>query len=174
MIRFAFAFISILLYYINTATTAQSESIRIVLLRHSEKATDDPKNPSLSERGKNYARSLQELFSETKFDGAFSTPYKRTRNTIQHVADANGLKIEDYQPMSVEGILEKINNEKLRSVIVAAHSNTVTHLVNKLVSTADLKELDESDYGKIFIVNYFPNSIDKNTLVILNTKAFLK
>jgi 2,3-bisphosphoglycerate-dependent phosphoglycerate mutase len=158
----------------STLAVAQDQSIKIVLLRHSEKATDDPKDPSLSDRGKNYARSLQELFSETKFDGAFSTPYKRTRSTIQHVADANNLKVQDYSPMSVDGILEKIKIDKLNSVIIAAHSNTVTHLVNQLVATASLKELDESDYGKVFIVNYFANDKNKNTLVILNTKAFLK
>ncbi len=173
MNRFVSALIFLLFSYGNTSF-AQTESVRIVLLRHSEKATDDPKDPSLSERGQNYARSLQELFSETKFDGAFSTPFKRTRSTIQHVAEVNGLKIQDYQPMSIDGILKKINNEKLSSVIVAAHSNTVTHLVNKLVSSANLRELDESDYGKVFIVNYFPSDTNKNTLVILNTKAFLK
>ena len=173
MNRFLFTIVIFLFSYGNT-TFAQSESIRIVLLRHSEKATDDPKDPSLSDRGKNYARSLQELFSETKFDGAFSTPYKRTRSTIQHVAEANGLKIQDNKPMNVEDILDQINNGKLTSVIVAAHSNTVTHLVNKLVLNANLDELDESDYGKIFIVNYFPSDTKRNALVILNTKAFLK
>lgn len=173
MNRLVFTLI-LVLFSSGNCLLAQSESVRIVLLRHSEKATDDPKDPSLSERGNNYARSLQEFFSETKFDGAFSTPYKRTRNTIQHVAEANNLKIQDYQPLSIDGILKTINEENLSSVIIAAHSNTVTHLVNKLVSSAGLSELDETDYGKVFIVNFFPKDQTKNTLVILNTKAFLR
>ena len=154
-------------------TYAQSESVSIVLLRHSEKAAMDGQDPDLSPRGKNYALALKTFFSETKFDAAFSTPYKRTRETIQQVAESNHLVIRDYKPFDIKGILQQISNENLHSVIVAAHGNTINLLVNQLVSGANVAELDESDYGKIFIVNYFPDNPHLNTLLILNTQQFL-
>ncbi len=153
---------------------AQDQPLKLVLLRHSVKASDGTKDPDLNSSGQKYAEALNRFFSETKFDAAFSTPYKRTRQTIQTVANTNGLTLKDYQPLDIASILKQIEENGYKTVIVAGHSNTIPFLVNALVPRANLKELEETDYGKIFIVSYFKERPASSTVFVLNTIDFLE
>ncbi len=151
----------------------QEEPTRIVLLRHSVKANDGTGNPPLSESGHRYAEKLVDFFSEMKFDAAFSTPYIRTENTIQPLAQANNLTIKHYKPLDVSDILAAVEKNGYKSVIVAGHSNTIPFLVNNLVKEAGLKELDETDYGKVYVVLFYKSSPQLNTYFVLNTAMLL-
>lgn len=152
---------------------SQEDPVRIVLLRHSVKANDGTGDPPLSENGQKYAEKLAEFFSEMKFDAAFSTPYLRTENTIRPLVLANHLTIKHYKPLDVSEILKSVEQNSNKNVIVAGHSNTIPFLVNNLVKGAGLKELDETDYGKVYIVLYYKNIPQLNTYFILNTEMFL-
>lgn len=131
--------------------------IKIVLLRHSVKAETAGRDPELNAAGKQYAEALNRFFAEEKFDGAYATPFKRTQQTIAPVAVKNQLAIRDYGPVDGKGLLAKIQDSKQKAVIVAGHSNTLHHLVNYFVPEADMKELEETDYGKIFMITWYPD-----------------
>ena len=152
---------------------SNSESITVILLRHSEKVADGSKNPDLTERGKNYAQSLAKLFSEVKFDAAFSTPYTRTQETIGVLVKGQSIPLYEYPPLDMKNILKVVGEKGYKTIIVSGHSNTVPFLVNDLVPSAKLEELDESDYGKIYIVKYFKGMPEISSFMVLNTVEFL-
>jgi 2,3-bisphosphoglycerate-dependent phosphoglycerate mutase len=146
----------ICLFFLGVSFSTHAQ-IKIVLLRHSVKAETAGRDPELSVEGKRYAALLDKFFTEEKFDGAYATPFKRTQQTIQPLALRNQLAIRDYGPVDGKGLLAKIQENKQKSVIVAGHSNTLHHLVNFLVPEANMKELEETDYGKIFMITWYPD-----------------
>ncbi len=136
--------------------SAQAQ-VKIVLLRHSVKAETAGRDPELSAEGKRYAEALHRFFALETFDGAYATPFKRTQQTLEPIAVANKLAIRDYGPVDGKGLLAKIQENKQKSVIVAGHSNTLHYLLNFFVPEAEMKELEETDYGKIFMITWYPD-----------------
>lgn len=169
--KFLLSTVFLSLMFFNTKLSyAQNHTVQIVFVRHSEKEAG--KDPDLTQKGKNYAKSLVTFFSENKFDAAYSTPYKRTLQTIQPLAEKQELEIKNYAPLDSNFLKNEV--QKWNKVLVVGHSNTIPNLINSFVPNANLKEIDESDYGKVFVVNYNKKEPQKSTYIILNTVEFLR
>ncbi len=162
-------FFTFLLLFAAMGSQAQ---IKVVLVRHSVKSDNTSRDPDLSAEGKNYAEALGRFLENESFDGAYATPFKRTHQTIEKVAVKNQLAIRDYPPVDGKGLLAKIQESGQKSVIVAGHSNTIHHLINYFVPEAKMEELDESDYGKVFLISYYGDR--PASLFVLNTKDWIK
>lgn len=122
---------------------------KIILVRHAEKTNDGTTNPSLSEVGLNRAKRLSELLSEVKIDEAYSTPYKRTTETLTPLCESKNIKITSYDTKDTQFVEKKIKNGE--TIIIAGHSNTIPYLVNKLIKEDKYREIDEDDYGKMWV-----------------------
>lgn len=122
---------------------------KIILVRHAEKTNDGTTNPSLSEVGLNRAKRLSELLSEVKIDEAYSTPYKRTTETLTPLCESKNIKITSYDAKDTQFVEKKIKSGK--TIIIAGHSNTIPYLVNKLIKEDKYREIDEDDYGKMWV-----------------------
>ena len=57
----------LLLVFVTSAGIAQTTTT-FILVRHAEKGTDDPRDPDLSDAGKQRAQVLANLLKETKVD----------------------------------------------------------------------------------------------------------
>lgn len=134
--------------------TENDEITRIIIVRHAEKNDDGTKNPSLSEMGKSRAERLGKMLSEFKIDKLFSTPYARTTETLLPIATSRKLEINNYNPGDKSFATNLLNTVKGQTIVIAGHSNTCPDLVNTLINDAKYKNLDESDYGKIWIVTF--------------------
>lgn len=133
---------------------AQSPTITtVILVRHAEKGTDDPKDPELSEAGKQRAQRLAEVLKEIKVDAIYSTPYKRTRNTVAPLAEAKGLSIVTYDPSKKDEIDLLLQKFAGGTIVVAGHSNTVPGFANYLTGKTEFQNFDDSDYDNLLIVN---------------------
>ena len=74
------------------ANTAHREAMTtFVLVRHAEKATDDPKDPSLSDVGRARAARLLVSFDGVPVTAVYATGYRRTQATAQPTAGALAL-----------------------------------------------------------------------------------
>ena len=145
---------------------ASSEIItRVIIVRHAEKDNNENKNPSLTEIGKARAERLNALLNEFKIDALYSTPYSRTTETLQPIAKARNLEIKSYNPNEKNFALNLLNNEKGKTIIVAGHSNTCPILANILMNESKYSDMDESDYGKIWIIT-FKNDILADCIVL--------
>lgn len=133
---------------------SQDEITKIIVVRHAEKENDGTKNPSLSEAGKIRAEKLKDLFVDVKIDKLFSTNYKRTIETLQPIAASKKLDIVNYNPNDLNFAKNLISMDKGKTVLVVGHSNTCPKLVNSLIDESKYQNLDENDYGKIWIVTF--------------------
>lgn len=150
-----FRFIIILLFTAGTSndTAAQKDSItKVFIVRHAEKADDGSKDPPLSESGKNRAAALAKTLSKTPVHGIYSTPYKRTRETVAVLSAQSGVSIEGYNPMDTDGLQALVGNNKGKTLVFVGHSNTVPLILNKFSQTSQYKDVPENEFDHIWIL----------------------
>ena len=140
-------------------TTSENQVSTIILIRHAEKAEAHSKDPSLSEKGKERAEALVQLFKEMPIDSFYATPYKRTMETITPIAKVNGKEILTYNPSDKNNIAEMMQSGKGKKIMIAGHSNTIPPMVNALIGKNEFTTMDENEYGKIWIVVFKGNAL---------------
>tara|TARA_R110000796_G_scaffold252627_1_gene388996 strand:- start:82193 stop:82696 length:504 start_codon:yes stop_codon:yes gene_type:complete len=146
---------------------AQStQSTTFILVRHAEKGTDDPRNPSLNAEGKLRAEKLLNMLSDVEIGAIYSSPYKRTKETVTPLSAKLGLEIQEYNPSKNSFADEALKSYQGKTVLVSGHSNTVPGLANYILGEEKFKQLDESEYGKIFILTV--DAIGKAKVMVLN------
>jgi len=149
-----------------TFSSLGQELTTFILVRHAEKATDDPRDPSLSEAGKLRAGRLNKLLSPMDISAIYSTAFKRTRNTVQPIAESKSLQVEDYNYDNRLLLTQFLEKHQGGTIIISGHSNTTPMLVNQLIGERKFEWLDEKEYDKIFIVTL--SELGKGKLSILS------
>jgi 2,3-bisphosphoglycerate-dependent phosphoglycerate mutase len=131
-----------------------NEITKIILVRHAEKLNDGSKNPSLSEIGKIRAEKLKDMFADVKIDKLFSTPYLRTKETLEPLSINRNLPIIEYNPGDKSFAENLLIYEKGKTIVVVGHSNTCPELVNNLLKMEKFKALTETEYNKIWMLTF--------------------
>jgi broad specificity phosphatase PhoE len=130
----------------------------IVLVRHAEKSTDDPRDPSLSEAGQRRALSLVAVLMDARVKDIYVTQYKRTRQTAEPIAQAAMISMIE-RPINAANSAtyaqdlasEILTRSAGKSVLVVGHSNTIPDIVKALSGSA-VPPIADADYDRIFIV----------------------
>src|SRR5258705_1933597 len=132
-------------------------STTIVVVRHAEKSTDDPRDPSLTAAGQQRALVLSSVLKDAGVTAIYTTQYKRNRQTAEPLAQRNGISITE-RPISganttyaQELAHEILTTNAGKSVLVVGHSNTVPDIVKALSGTA-VAPITDPEYDHIFIV----------------------
>tara|TARA_A100001015_G_scaffold316383_1_gene430509 strand:+ start:3501 stop:3995 length:495 start_codon:yes stop_codon:yes gene_type:complete len=136
-----------------------------VLVRHAEKATDDPKDPSLTAEGDQRAMDLMEMFKLEEVEAIYSTPFKRTINTVKPLADLQQVEVKEYNPFD-KGFLGWVVENSSGTVFISGHSNTIPFMVNELIGEDRFEQLDDSEYNKIFVVTL--TQLGNGKVMVLN------
>jgi 2,3-bisphosphoglycerate-dependent phosphoglycerate mutase len=153
--------LTIIFLFITTLTYAQPVTT-FILVRHAEKANDGTKDPALNEAGLIRAQALAKLMQATKVDAIYTTPYKRTRNTVTPLAAAKGFDVLEYNKIEeMDVILKKYSGG---TVIVCGHSNTVPAIANYLIGKDSYLAFDDSEYGNIIIVSLVEKGKNANVV----------
>jgi 2,3-bisphosphoglycerate-dependent phosphoglycerate mutase len=133
---------------------AQTSSITtFILVRHAEKGNDGTDDPDLTPEGIQRAKKLAGIFKNTAVDAVYSTRYKRTKNTVEPLAQQKGKEVmlyENVKPATLDDILTKYPGG---TILIGGHSNTIPQLANQLVGREEFKTFDDSDYGNILIIS---------------------
>ena len=87
------ATVTILLAQGGTALADAVEPVSVFLVRHAEKAADDPQDPQLSVNGKQRASELARILSNAGVTHLFSSQFRRTKSTLQPLAEKTGGEI---------------------------------------------------------------------------------
>jgi len=130
----------------------------VVVVRHAEKATDDPRDPSLSPAGEERARALRSLLKDAGVAAIYATQYRRTRQTAEPLAQQLGLAVVE-RPVSAANAStyapdlarEIVSTHAGKTVLVVGHSNTVPGIVEALSGSA-VPPITESEYDHLFVV----------------------
>jgi broad specificity phosphatase PhoE len=128
-------------------------ALAFVVVRHAEKATDDARDPSLSEAGKARAQALEVLLRDRDLVAAYATGFRRTRDTAAPTAAAHAVTITPYDAAGpAEAFAARLRSEHASgTVLVVGHSNTVPGIVSALCA-CEVAPIDESDYGNLYEV----------------------
>lgn len=139
---------------------AQDSITTVIFVRHAEKEFDESGDPELTQEGRKRAQLLAEMLSAQKIDKIYSTPFKRTIQTVQPLADNKGIKIEEYNPFKIEESIELIKNANGQSLLFSGHSNTIPVMINKILGKDEFKMIDENDYSNLFILTLVNNQVN--------------
>lgn len=124
-----------------------------VIVRHAEKSTDDPRDPSLSETGTARARSLARLLADVPLSAAYATGLRRTQQTAQPAADARGIEITIYDAeIPATTLAAQLRTAHAHgTVLVVGHSNTVPDIVAAL-SGQPVDAMSDDQYDLVYRV----------------------
>src|SRR5688572_25435524 len=145
----------ILFVAISTISSAQEKAITtFILVRHAEKdLTQSTNDPDLSADGKSRATRLTELFKKADIAAVYSTPFKRTQQTVEPLALQRSLNVVSYQAMVKEDVDLMLQKHAGQTILVSGHSNTIPNLINYLIGEDKYKNFTDDDYGNVVIVS---------------------
>lgn len=135
-----------------------AEATVVVVVRHAEKASDDPRDPTLSADGQARAQALAATLAGAGLDAAYSTQFKRTQLTATPAAEAAGIAVQ-VRPIGAENAASYDADlaRDLRALpagstaLVVGHSNTVPGLV-KAITGADVAEMAETEFDRYTVI----------------------
>ena len=133
-------------------TVQAQELTTFILVRHAEKVDDGSEDPALSDEGKARAKRLAAHLKNADLTAVYSTPYRRTRNTVEASAESHNLEIQIYEPFADDLLDTMLESNRGGVILISGHSNTTPQLVNRLIGKEKLEQLDESDYDELYIV----------------------
>ncbi len=120
----------------------------VILVRHAEKAQDDPRDPGLSEVGVRRAAALAALLAGAGVTHVFATDYRRTRDTAGPVAADGALEVASYDPRDPAAVAKRVAELPAGSIaLVVGHSNTTPQLYTAL-GADEPGGLEDSPYGR--------------------------
>lgn len=130
----------------------------IIFVRHAEKDLSVADDPPLSEAGRErvdeLTRQLVDADVVAGVDAIYATPFRRTQQTAQPLADALDLPINTYDASDTEAVLETIlERHKGKIILVVGHSDTVPVLIANLGASKQVPPIDENEYDNIYIIS---------------------
>lgn len=140
------------------AGVAPAADTVVIVVRHAEKATDDPRDPTLSAPGQARAQALAATLAGAGLDAAYSTQYRRTRLTAEPAAAAAGIAVQ-VRPVdaSNEATYDADLARDLRALpagstaLVVGHSNTVPGLV-KAIAGVDAAPMADTEFDRYTVI----------------------
>lgn len=141
-----------------TAPATPPDATVVVVVRHAEKATDDPRDPTLAEAGQARAKALAERLDGAGLDAAYATQYRRTQLTAAPAAAKAGIHVA-VRPVDA-GNAASYGRDLARdlralptgsTVLVVGHSNTVPGIV-EAISGQPAAEMPETEYDRYTVV----------------------
>lgn len=145
---------------VTAAVNAQNRKT-VILVRHAEKADVTSQDPELSAEGKQRAERLVRVIRKYKPGAIYSTDYKRTRDTVAPTAVKRGKHVQIYDARKPQELIDQIMASKTKRFLIAGHSNTIPGLANLLGKKELFKNLDDSEYGAIWIVRIKNRQVQK-------------
>lgn len=143
---------------------APAQNKTIILVRHAEKV-DESQDPELSEVGKQRAERLAGVVKKYKPGAVYSTDFKRTRDTAGPVAARRGLRVQTYDAKKPDDLIDAMMKSKTKRFLIVGHSNTIPGLANALGKKDLFKNLDDSEYGAIWIVRIKDGQVKKTEII---------
>lgn len=141
-----------------SATLAQAASTYFVIVRHAEKAQDDPKDPTLSEAGQARAQRLAAALAHFPIQAIYVSQFRRTGLTAAPTAKQFSLTptisaVQMPVEQSTAEFIEKLKrSERGKTVLIVGHSNTVPALV-KALSGQSIRAIDEAtEFDRLYFI----------------------
>ncbi|RZJ34892.1 MAG: histidine phosphatase family protein [Flavobacterium sp.] len=125
-----------------------------IIVRHAERESSDT-DPNLSSDGFTRAEELRHVLEKVAVNAIYSTPYNRTRQTVEPLATAKGIKVKEYSTrQSYNELINQIQDENGgKIVVIVGHSNTIPDLLKAVSSGSSNITINEDQFDNLFIVS---------------------
>lgn len=141
-----------------SAAPALGQSTVVVVVRHAEKATDDPRDPTLSAAGQARAQALARRLELAGLDAAYATQFRRTQLTAAPAAAKAGIEVTVRPANTANAATYGPDLARdLRALppgstaLVVGHSNTVPGIV-EAISGRPAPEMPETEFDRYTVV----------------------
>jgi broad specificity phosphatase PhoE len=136
-----------------TPMDTASATVTFVVVRHAEKTTDDPRDPSLSDAGLARASTLAALLQARDVVAAYATDFRRTQSTASPSAKSHRIGVTSYDASEpAAAFAARLRHDHVTgTVLVVGHSNTVPGIVSALCA-CEVAPIDDRDYGNLYEV----------------------
>jgi broad specificity phosphatase PhoE len=94
--------------------SGQEKLTTFILVRHAEKINDGTKDPELSDAGRD--RALQ----NASIHEIYSTSFKRTRHTVEPIAQAKSIELKNYEAGNLDEIEKMLSAHAGKTILVCA------------------------------------------------------
>lgn len=138
-----------------TQPAPATDTLTFIVVRHAEKATDDPEDPSLSEAGRQRAQRLAERLAGEPLVAVYATEFRRTRQTAQPSATGHRLPVSAYYSRgpAEETAAQWRAAHTHGTVLVVGHSNTVPDLIAAL-SGQPAAPMADTEYDRLTRIEF--------------------
>lgn len=150
MIRAFVIGLAIALVGCTTDVTPFDDRQHAFVIRHFEKEAGE--DPGLTAQGKTRADKLAKMLEGRKIVAIYSTPTRRTMDSVRPLADRLGLKITPYRPTPGDhAALAQAVGMSSGDTVIVGHSNTVPEIIRRL-GGPDVGTIDEkTGYGTLYV-----------------------
>ena len=128
----------------------------VYLVRHAEKATDNPSDPELSARGYARADSLATQLREAGINVILTSHFKRTiltaaplarlRRVMPEVVSARGTT-----PAHIDSVVAAVRRNPGSTILVVGHSNTIGRIAEALGGDK-VGDLCDNEYSNLIVL----------------------
>ncbi|WP_157813293.1 phosphoglycerate mutase family protein [Flavobacterium sp. 5] len=134
-------------------SAVKSKTTTFILIRHAEKESNGD-NPNLSGDGISRAEELRHVLNTVPISAIYSTPYNRTRQTVQSLAFERGIPITEYAAKNpAKQLIDEVLASYIgKTVVIVGHSNTVPEIIKTLTNGFNKITISESQYDNMFII----------------------
>jgi broad specificity phosphatase PhoE len=134
--------------------SATPTTTTFIIVRHAEKATDDKKDPSLSEAGLMRADRLAARLVDEPLVAAYATDYRRTRQTAAPAAEAHEIVVSVYDAqLPATTLVSQLRKAHTHgTVLVVGHSNTVPEIVAALSGTI-VPQMADDEFDRLYRID---------------------
>jgi len=130
----------------------------VIAVRHAERADQGPgadpmissADPPLSRTGLERAACLARTLEDAGVTRVFTTPYARTRQTAEPLAEMAGVPVEEYNPRGLSDFAAELRGMG-GVVVVVGHSNTTPGLV-EVLGGDPVSPIAEDEYERLYTV----------------------
>jgi phosphohistidine phosphatase SixA len=129
----------------------------VYIVRHAEKALENPSDPELSTIGYARADSLAIQLREAGINVIITTQLQRTRLTARPLARMRGITpqvVPTATPTAahIDSVVAAVRSHPGATILVVGHSNTIGHIARKLGGDS-IGDLCDSEYSNLIILS---------------------
>ena len=141
--------IALLLLMFVAVSVASAEPF-VVIVRHAERDTNDPKDPDITAAGRARAEALAGILKEAKITAIFATEFKRTQETAAPIAKATGITPTIVGGKDIATLVSKLR-QLTGNALVVAHGNTIPDIIKALGIDSPV-QIPDDEYNDLFVM----------------------
>ncbi|UFH54621.1 histidine phosphatase family protein [Spirosoma sp. KNUC1025] len=123
----------------------------VYIVRHGEKVNESD-TTNLNAAGMQRALVLADTLATKGIDSIFTTPYRRTRQTAEPLAQRINVRLTDYPAKPNDAIVNRVSQIRNKTVLIVGHSNTILDIAKGLGGQPVMTRIESGDFDNLFRV----------------------